>query len=193
MRYLKSGSPLAIFLFCFHCFPALAHSPAEEMAGAANNFLAALGPEQRSKAVFEFKDGQRFDWHFVPKARKGLPFKEMNSPQRLLAHALLSTGLSQRGYMKAATIMSLEQILYDLEDKAPHRDADLYFVTIFGSPGNTIWGWRVEGHHLSLNFTLVALSANAIIWTAWLIDTVGRLREITLEHDRRHERTGTDD
>jgi len=156
MRCPKSPSVPAIFLFYFLTFPfaALAHSPAEEMAEAANNFLAALGPEQRAKAVFEFKDGQRFDWHFVPKARKGLPLKEMNSPQRLLAHALLSTGLSQRGYMKATTIMSLEQILYDLEDKAPHRDADLYFVTIFGSPANTVWGWRVEGHHLSLNFTL---------------------------------------
>src|SRR5437899_867666 len=154
MRYPKSAGALAILLLCFHSFHALAHSPAEEMAESANNFLAALAPEQRAKAVFEFKDGQRFDWHFVPKARKGLSLKEMNSPQRLLAHALLSTGLSQRGYMKATTIMSLEQILYDLEDKAPHRDADLYFVTIFGSPGNTVWGWRVEGHHLSLNFTL---------------------------------------
>src|SRR5712691_5246526 len=158
MRYLKSGSPLAIFLLCFRSFtfPALAHSPAEEMAEAANNFLAALGPEQRAKAVFEFKDTQRFDWHFVPKARKGLPLKEMNSPQRLLAHALLSTGLSQRGYMKATTIMSLEQILYDLEDKAPHRDADLYYITLFGQPGKEAWGWRVEGHHLSLNFAVEA-------------------------------------
>src|SRR5437763_11948966 len=157
MRYPKSTTGLAIFLLCSltFSFPVLAHSPAEEMAEAANNFLAALGPEQRAKAVFEFKDGQRFDWHFVPKARKGLPLKEMNSPQRLLAHALLSTGLSQRGYAKAVTIMSLEQILYDLEDKAPHRDADLYFVTIFGQPASKApWGWRVEGHHLSLNFAL---------------------------------------
>src|SRR5437870_7918541 len=154
MRYPKSAGALAILLLCFHSFHALAHSPAEEMAEAANNFLAALGPEQRAKAVFEFKDGQRFDWHFVPKARKGLPLKEMNSPQRLLAQALLSSGLSQRGYMKAATIMSLEQILYDLENNAPHRDADLYFVSLFGQPAKGAWGWRVEGHHLSLNFAL---------------------------------------
>ena len=156
MRYPKSASSLPLLLFCFQLLAstALAHSPAEEMAEAANNFLAALTPKQKAKAVFEFKDEQRFDWHFIPKARKGLPFKEMTSPQRLLAHALLSTGLSQRGYMKAATIMSLEQILYDLEDKAPHRDADLYFVTLFGWPGKDVWGWRVEGHHLSLNFTV---------------------------------------
>jgi hypothetical protein len=132
--------------------PAL--SPAKEMADAGNNFLAALTPDQKAKAVYEFKDDQRFDWHFIPKPRKGLPFREMSSPQRLLAHALLATGLSQRGYQKATTIMSLEQILYDIENKSPTRDADLYFVTLFGQPGKAPWGWRVEGHHLSLNFAV---------------------------------------
>src|SRR6266404_6201342 len=143
-------------LFCAQLFAsaALAHSPAQEMANAANNLLAALTPEQKGKAVFEFKDEERFDWHFIPKSRKGLPFGEMSTPQRLLAHALLSSGLSQRGYMKATTIMSLEQILYDLEDRAPQRDADLYYVTVFGLPGKDPWGWRVEGHHLSLNFAI---------------------------------------
>src|SRR5436190_19542800 len=158
MRYPKTLRSLSKSLLCFQLFtlPAFAHSPAQEMADAANNFIAALTPEQRGKAAFDLKDQERFDWHFIPKARKGLPLKEMNSPQRLLAHALLSTGLSQRGYMKATTIMSLEQILYDLEDKAPHRDADLYFVTVFGQPGKDAWGWRVEGHHLSLNFAVEA-------------------------------------
>jgi len=126
------------------------------MADAANYFLASLTPEQKSKATYEFKDEERFDWHFIPKARKGLPFKEMTPPQRLLAHALLNTGLSHRGYMKATTIMSLEQILYEVENKSPTRDADLYFVTVFGTPGSANWGWRVEGHHLSLNFALNA-------------------------------------
>jgi len=116
--------------------------------------VAALAPDQKAKAVFDFKEDERFDWHFVPKPRKGLPIKDMTPPQRLLAHALLSSGLSQRGYMKATTIMSLEQILYDLENRPPSRDADLYFVTIFGEPGKGPWGWRVEGHHLSLNFVV---------------------------------------
>lgn len=126
------------------------------MAEAANHFLASLNPDQKAKATYEFKDEERFDWHFIPKPRKGLPFKEMTPPQRLLAHALLNTGLSHRGYMKAASIMSLEQILYEVENRSPTRDADLYFVTIFGTPAAANWGWRVEGHHLSLNFTLNA-------------------------------------
>jgi hypothetical protein len=89
--------------------------------------------------------------------RKGVSFKELDSPQQRLAHAFLSTGLSQRGYLKATTIMSLEAILKDLEQgKGPVRDADLYFFTVFGEPSDThTWGWKVEGHHLSLNFTAV--------------------------------------
>jgi hypothetical protein len=134
---------------------ARAHTPAEEMAQAAQRFLAALTPEQRTKATFDFKDDERANWHFIPKARKGLPFKELTPAQRPLAFALLSTGLSQAGYAKATTIMSLEQVLGELEgSKAPFvRDPEMYYLTVFGKPGEK-WGWRVEGHHLSVNFTL---------------------------------------
>jgi len=133
---------------------AVALPPSQEMADAAKNFLAALTQEQKDKALYTFENDERFDWHFIPKPRKGLPFREMTSPQRLLAHALLGSGLSQRGYQKATTIMSLEQILYEVENKSPTRDADLYYVTIFGQPGKAPWGWRVEGHHLSVNFVV---------------------------------------
>jgi uncharacterized protein DUF3500 len=137
--------------------PGRAQSPAEEMSAAARNFLAALTPEQRAKAVYEMKHEERLNWDFVPRARAGLTFKEMTSAQRQLAQALLASGLSQRGYAKAVTIMSLDQILYDLENKSPRRDPELYYVTLFGSPDtNSPWGWRVEGHHLSVNFTMVA-------------------------------------
>jgi hypothetical protein len=137
--------------------PARAHTAAEEMADAANHFLAALTPEQKTKATFELKDEERQNWHFIPKERKGLTFKEMTPAQRHLGQALLSSGLSQRGYVKAITIMSLEQILNELEaGKGPRRDPEVYYVSIFGKPGPAdTWGWRVEGHHLSVNFTLV--------------------------------------
>jgi len=129
---------------------------AQEMARAANNLLATYTPEQKQAGVFELTDAERVNWHFIPKTRKGLPFKEMTTAQRPLAHALLSSGLSQRGYGAAVTIMSLEQILLELEQgKGPKRDPEMYFVSIFGKPGSEQpWGWRVEGHHLSLNFTI---------------------------------------
>src|SRR5437867_3416309 len=129
---------------------------ADEMATAANNFLATLTTEQAAKASYSLNDNERFNWHFIPRERKGLPLKQMAPEQKHLAHALLSTALSHRGYLKASTIMSLEQVLRDLEQgKGPARDPELYFVTIFGKPdAKDTWGWRVEGHHLSLNFML---------------------------------------
>jgi hypothetical protein len=132
---------------------------AAEMASAAKIFLDALTPEQRMKAMMKFEDQERMRWHYIPDSmwpRKGIPFKDLDSAQRKLAHAFLSTGLSHRGYLKATTIMSLEAILKELEQgKGPVRDPDLYFFSIFGEPLATqSWGWRVEGHHLSLNFTV---------------------------------------
>jgi hypothetical protein len=102
-----------------------AHGVGEEMAGAANAFLASLTEEQRSRATFEFKDDERHNWHFVPRDRRGLPWKDMTPAQRHLASAMLASGLSQRGYLKATTIMSLEQILKELEQgRGPHRDPE---------------------------------------------------------------------
>lgn len=131
-----------------------AHTPATEMAEAAKNFLAALSSEQRAKAAFEFSSDERVNFQFVPMPRKGLPLGEMTPAQRHLASALLNAPLSHRGYFKVTTIMSLEQILFDLENRAPRRNAELYYVSLFGTPGQDVWGFRFEGHHLSLNFTL---------------------------------------
>jgi hypothetical protein len=130
------------------------------MENAARNFLAALNPEQRAKATYKFEADERFDWHFIPKARKGLPLKEMTAYQKHLAHAMLSAGLSQQGYIKAATVMSLEDTLRIVEQgagrPAPLRDPELYFVTVFGEPSSSSpWGYSFEGHHISQNFTVV--------------------------------------
>jgi hypothetical protein len=126
------------------------------MAESASRFLSALDDSQKAQATFAFTDPERLNWHFIPKPRKGLPVKAMTPAQRALAFGLLQTGLGASGYLKATTIMSLEAILKDLEKgSGPVRDPELYFVTIFGTPSTTgKWGWRVEGHHLSLNFTL---------------------------------------
>jgi hypothetical protein len=128
------------------------------METAAKNFLNSLTPEQRAQATYKFEDDQRFDWHFIPKPRKGLPLKEMTSYQTKLAHALLAAGLSQHGYIKAVSIMSLEDVLKLMEkDDGKRRNPDGYFFTIFGEPSsNGVWGYRVEGHHVSQNYTVVA-------------------------------------
>jgi hypothetical protein len=143
-----------------HSHAAPAAKAAGEMATAARNLWAALSPEQQAKVMFDFNDPLRHDWHFIPRPRKGLPLKEMTGEQKALAHALLASGLSQAGYMKAETIISLEQVLASIEKgKGPVRDSELYFFNLFGKPGSNDpkqpWGWRVEGHHLALNFTIV--------------------------------------
>lgn len=127
------------------------------MTLAAEHFLASLTPEQRAQATFPFQDDERLNWHFIPKERKGLPLLDMTPPQKALAHALLSAGLSQQGYIKAVTIMSLEDVLRILENADPnYRNPQKYYFSIFGEPSDTgTWGYRVEGHHLSQNFTVV--------------------------------------
>lgn len=134
------------------------------MAEVANVFVASLSEEQKNRAVFAFDDEERINWHFIPRERNGLPMKDMTPQQRLLAHALMNTGLGFRGAAKAATIMSLEEVLYQIEgadDESKRaavrekRDPEKYFVSIFGSPNvKGTWGWRLEGHHMSLNFTI---------------------------------------
>ncbi len=133
-----------------------AHDVVKEMAAAADAWLASLSDEQRAKATFEFKDEERENWHYIPKERNGVSLKDMRTDQRQLAHALLSTGMSHSGYVKAVTIMSLERILWELENKSPNRDSEKYHVSVFGKPSaDKTWGWRVEGHHLSVNFTII--------------------------------------
>ncbi len=137
---------------------ARAHVAAEEMTSAADKFLTSLDAGQRTAATFEFKDDERQNWFFIPKARKGLTLQKMTQPQRLLALSLLHSGLSDHGYTRATNIISLELILKELEAGRGTmvRDPELYYVSIFGKPAaKGTWGWRVEGHHFTANFTIV--------------------------------------
>jgi hypothetical protein len=142
---------------------------AASMAAAANQFVGSLSPAERQQAVFTFDSAERTKWHFIPTdmfPRNGLTIKSMSAPQRKLALDLLRTGLSQRGFMTATEIMDLENILRDIEAAARAanggrgesmvRDPERYFFSVFGTPSSTgAWGWRVEGHHISLHFTVV--------------------------------------
>src|SRR3984893_15486226 len=127
------------------------------MTECANRFLAALDANQRGKATFPFDTDERMNWHFIPKERRGLPLREMMPYQKHLASALLASGLSQTGYIKAVTIMSLEDVLRIIEsDNGERRNPEKYYFSVFGIPSDSgTWGYRVEGHHLSQNYTVV--------------------------------------
>jgi hypothetical protein len=126
---------------------------------AARTFLSKLDEQKRSVASFPFDDPERTKWAYVPQSRNGLALGKMNAEQRAAAFALLGTGLSDRGTRLAQGIIELEGILRDLEGTVsspigPRRDPDLYYLSLFVGPGGAHpWGWRFEGHHLSVNVT----------------------------------------
>jgi hypothetical protein len=145
-----------------------AERSASAMATAATAFLDSLTPEQRQRAALSMNSDDRFRWNYIPTetfARKGLTINEMTEAQRARAQDLLKAGLSQRGYLTATSIMSLESVLGEVERRSRdagqpaasfQRGPGRYFFSVFGTPtAKQPWGWRVEGHHLSLHFTVV--------------------------------------
>jgi hypothetical protein len=135
------------------------------MVSAASSFVGTLNADQKKQAIFDYDSDERVSWEFIPLqdpqtrkyTRKGLPIEEMTAAQKKAALALVKAGTSASGYETATTIMSLEKILREQEANkgAMVRNPEWYFFTIFGTPSKTgKWGWRVEGHHLSINFTM---------------------------------------
>jgi len=153
----KIISPILALTVLTFAIPAAAHEqdPATLMAEAAKEFLNTLTRDQAAEARFELKDDERLNWHFIPRERSGLTMKKMRDDQREMGFLLVKSALSHRGFQKTLTIMSLERVLHELENNSPRRDAGNYFISIFGEPGSAAWAWRFEGHHLSMNYTIV--------------------------------------
>jgi len=128
-----------------------------DMAKAASVFLQTLSETQKSKIQFAFSDEERYNWHYIPRSRKGLTLNEMTGQQIKDALALLHTALSDTGFNKASSIMQLENVLREVESRSAndtYRDAGNYSFSIFGNPAtDKIWGWRLEGHHIAFNFS----------------------------------------
>lgn len=148
--------------------------PAAVMLEKANKFLETLHPPQRDLtpdneyALLGFSDDNRqvFDY-FAPSSRfcRGLPLRYMNPNQRRAATELLRSSLSENGFQKVQQIHLLEEVLAAREKNNPIyiRDSQAYYVAIFGTPSpqgrlstDGAWGWRYEGHHLSLHWTLLS-------------------------------------
>ena len=127
------------------------------MYKAAENFVGLLDKNQKIQIMYPFDSAERYTWHFVPKDdRKGLSINEMKAQQKDAALKLMKTAFSAEGYKKASAIMSLEKVLKAIENRAAtdhYRDTGKYFFTLFNEPSKKdIWGWRLEGHHLSFSF-----------------------------------------
>ena len=125
---------------------------------AAQQFLSTLDENQRQQATYPMDAAERYDWHYTPRERAGLSLKAMTHQQQQAARHLMQTTLSRTGYQKTIDIMRLENILREIEGRGPddtYRDPLNYAFIVFGDPEEEApWGWRVEGHHLSLHFTV---------------------------------------
>jgi len=127
---------------------------AQRIADAANRFLLSLDDGQRRKAMIAFDSANRLDWHYIPRSRSGLALGEMRTDQAEAARALFATVLNAHGLELLDGVRLLEGVLR--EQQGSFRDPDRYYVSVFGTPGRFPWGWRFEGHHLSLNVALPA-------------------------------------
>jgi len=157
--YLRAFVALAILALAPVSLLVATERSAAVMTAAATDFVASLGSEQRTHAVFPYAHAERLRWNFIPNEmfpRKGVSFRTMTPAQKEKAHALLKSGLSQKGYMTATAIIALEDTLRAIEHSPRFARSPLdYQFSVFGTPAaRGTWGWRVEGHHLSLHFAV---------------------------------------
>ena len=159
----------------------------DEIKAAATAFIQTLNPMQKRSALLAFNDTSRMKWNNLPvglRARSGISVGNMTEDQRILLHRILSASLSSQGYLKATGVMHLDNLLniwidtayerHQFDDttkqflvnlKWSHRN---YYLAFFGLPSDANWGFKVEGHHLSVNLTF---TGDKISVTPWFIGT----------------------
>jgi len=143
---------LILFLFLLLAF----HTQAQDLVSSATAFLNSLDTKLKAKVQYTITDDERFNWHFVPRQRNGVALRDFNPQQYQMVMTMLKSSMSEQGYVKATGIIALENVLRDIEGRGAndtYRDPLNYYVTIFGTPSkDKPWGWRFEGHHVSVNF-----------------------------------------
>lgn len=162
---MKHSYPLICILLTAACaIPAQAYdeqsTPGMAMTAKASAFLNSLDEDQRTKATFDYNDPERQNWHFIPKERPGVALWDLEGDSAKAAEMFVATGLSAAGYEKILQVRSLEEVLYLFEkgeeqERRLKRHPHKYSICIFGTPARKgTWGWRFEGHHISLNYTV---------------------------------------
>lgn len=130
---------------------------AQDLSRKAAAFLETLDSSLKQKATFPFDHSERFNWHFIPRDRKGVNFHDLNDRQTQAGLELLKASLGSQGHQKTHAIIELENVLRIIENRPPndtYRDPENYYFSLFGTPNASgEWGWRFEGHHISLNFS----------------------------------------
>jgi hypothetical protein len=153
-------SRLLMLVSMLQIMPVIEHAQADtasiarELREAANALISATPKAQHAELMQPFSDAARSNWHYTPRTRAGVPWKGMTATQRAASMKLLAAALSDRGLQTVRAVIALEIALRELQS-ASFRDPDNYAFAIYGQPDpNRAWGWRIEGHHLSLHFTV---------------------------------------
>ncbi|GAS93445.1 uncharacterized protein RMCC_0411 [Mycolicibacterium canariasense] len=135
-----------------------------ELAAKVQGWLDSLSDKQRARATFGSpgsSEDERLLWFYTPTDHGGLPLVEQRPAQHRLVMQILATGLSEAGYVTLVTVMGMENVLDRLEgwsmtfERDRGRDPGMYYLSVFGSPGDRLWGWRFGGHHVSVNQLIV--------------------------------------
>jgi hypothetical protein len=117
---------------------------------------ALRGFSMEDELLLGIDDAARRDWSYWPRERAGLKIALMHAKHRSLLHDLLWSALSAAGYHKVVNIMELEYVLEASATTGFPRGIEQYTITLFDEPSATKpWGWRFEGHHVSLNVLVV--------------------------------------
>lgn len=125
------------------------------MTEAAERLLMALSPDDMPYACLPFDGSARAEWSYLPGSRRGIELARLGPAGRKAGYRLLATALSRPAFAQAVTIMAFEELLDIEEHEELRRHSDGYFAAVFGTPGDNVWGWRFEGHHVSVNVTIV--------------------------------------
>jgi hypothetical protein len=164
-------------IVCLFVFAGTASSQSAytyEVKETALSLYRSFSKMQTMSAMLPFGDTARLQWNNLPvglRPRVGVSIGNMEEEQRKLLHRILSVSLSSQGYLKATSIMHLDELLNRYYDDlfykkeisdTTHRfvmsllwSPKNYYFAFFGQPTDSIWGYKLEGHHLSINFTFV--------------------------------------
>jgi Protein of unknown function (DUF3500) len=130
-------------------------STATAMRSAATTLVAALDDKQRKLVCVPFADAStRTKITYLPRPRPGACLADLDRVGRKAVHRLLGTALSDHAFAQAMTVMALEEVLDRVEGGQRGRHSNDFWAVVFGDPADHQWGWRIEGHHLSVTMTL---------------------------------------
>ena len=138
------------------------------LARMAEELIVTSDKQKDAPLTYSFGDPSRENWHFFPNwsGRTGVPLYQLSKDQRLLVQKMVELLFSEDGLLEYKNLRLIHGIRKDLN--APDNPMHRYSISIFGTPSiKSTWGWRLEGHHLSLNCTLVDGQTFSITPSFW--------------------------